>query len=103
MRGEVRISHDVSSAPFPVQLILQAFLNNNWTDVNSLEFSVTNQIQLLAIDAPNIAPGTEVRLQVRALYPQCFFASHVQGWYIWDARIQVETCIPDQSDPRSCL
>lgn len=82
-----------------VILAVQVFGNNGWVDHTIKQFTVAGKPTLLEIQ-DQIEPGTDVRLQVRGT--TCQYASP-EGYDIRDARIQVETCIPDQSNPGACL
>jgi hypothetical protein len=82
-----------------VTLAVQVFSNGTWVDHSVATFAATGRRVLQEID-DQVPPGMDVRLQVRGMTCQYGIS---EGYEIADARIQVETCIPDQSDPGSCL
>jgi hypothetical protein len=82
-----------------VTLAIQVFSSGAWVDHKTSSFSATGLRALQEIE-DQIPPGLDVRLQVRGMTCQYGIS---EGYEIADARIQVETCIPDQSDPNSCL
>lgn len=105
--GESRLATMAGAAAAPpprghsvmVTLAVQVFSNGAWVDHRTTTFAATGRRALQEID-DQVVPGLDVRLQVRGMTCQYSIS---EGYEIADARIQVETCIPDQSDPGSCL
>jgi hypothetical protein len=104
VRGQVMISGAPIDGFFPGQphvvvVAVQWFDGHAWVDSATTSHSVNFQQQLFEVETV-LPPGTDVRLQVRGT-PICY--GDFTTYDIRAARIQVETCIPDQSDPGSCL
>lgn len=104
VRGQVMISGAPFDDFFPGQshvvvVAVQRFDGHAWVDSATTSRAVSFQQQLIEVETV-LPPGTDVRLQVRGT-PICY-----RDFITYDiraARIQVETCIPDQSNPGSCL
>jgi hypothetical protein len=82
-----------------VILAIQVLTNGTWVDHAVAPVLIAGGAVHLEVQ-DQVAPGMDVRLQIRGV--TCQFESP-EGFEIHDARIQVETCIPDQSNPGSCL
>jgi len=105
VRGEVIIAFNdaaVSTRTLPVTLALQVFDGTAWVDHKAVTFNATDALDLLQPHAIDdlVDPGFDVRLQIRGTTCD---DNVVESYRIPSARIQVETCIPDQSNPGSCL
>jgi hypothetical protein len=83
-----------------VTLALQTLSASGWKDYATVQRVASATPSLIELTA-NIAPGSEVRLQIRAT-GLCFIQFD-QVYDLRSARIQVETCVPDQTNPGSCL
>jgi hypothetical protein len=100
VRGQVLLRVDNQSPEGrSVTLAIQVFSNGAWVDHTTTQFASTGTLTLHEVQ-DHVSPGMDVRLQVRVTNCERGFAG---GYVIADARIQVETCIPDQSNPGSCL
>lgn len=91
---------DTQGQVITATLALQVFGDQGWVDYAVSHGNVTTEKHAYEV-AAYVAPGTDVRLEVRASTP-----CHTRDSETFDmtsARLQVETCIPDQSSPGSCL
>lgn len=83
-----------------VTVAIQTYAAAGWEDRTIVSGQSLQTARTFELQA-TIPPGEAVRLQVRATH---FCQSHPGvGYDLRSARIQVETCIPDQSDPNMCL
>jgi hypothetical protein len=98
VRGQALLRVDNSSPAgrsATATLAIQVFTNGAWIDHAITQFPITGTLTLYEVQ-DEVSPGMDVRLQVRGTTCE-------GGDVLADARIQVETCIPDQSNPGSCL
>jgi hypothetical protein len=100
VRGEalLRVGND-SPPGRSVTLAIQIFNNGTWVDHQTMQVASTGTLTRYEVQ-DQVSPGEDVRLQVRGATCEGGF---VHDYVIADARIQVETCIPDQGNPGTCL
>ncbi len=83
-----------------VELAIQQLVDGVWRDA-AVAVATAEAYQQTVVVEGELEPLADVRLQVRGRY-RCFGQGYV-GYDIRDARIFVETCVPDQSNPGECL
>ena len=99
-RAGIRIDNDTfSTGNTRGALAIQVFNNGAWVDHAVTRFLIKHTLSIFEIE-DMVPPGMDVRLQVRG--EECSQFIHY-GFVVAEARIQVETCIPDQSNPGTCL
>jgi hypothetical protein len=80
-------------------LAIQIYGDNGWEDFATRTFTVETTLTTFEVEA--VVPElTDVRLAVRADATRGHLGV---GYDLRDARIFVETCIPDQNQPGTCL
>lgn len=83
-----------------LEIAIQALTEGQWQDVAVTVATAETWLQTLEVQA-TVTELTDVRLQVRGL-TRCQDQLGV-GYDLRDARIFVETCVPDQANPGVCL
>jgi hypothetical protein len=86
-----------------VVLAIQVATPGGWEDVATQSFTSEGSLQTFRLET-HVEPGEAVRLQVRGTW-RIAGNQLGTGYELRDARLLVETCIPDQSNPDSpvCL
>jgi hypothetical protein len=81
-------------------LALQVFGDQGWTDFKTITRTTGPQPAFYELEA-TVPAGSAVRFQLRGT--QLCGDQYGDGYDIRSMRILVETCIPDQNNPGSCL
>jgi hypothetical protein len=101
VRGSVQIARSRYWDPNDdLRVVIQGRVDGQWQDLATTYASTTTAPETYAVEAL-IPELTDVRLQVRGRI-RCN-ARYGTGYDLRDARIFVETCVPDQSNPGACL
>jgi hypothetical protein len=82
-------------------LAIQVFGEQGWADVHAVAHTTTPQQAHYEVET-FVPAGSAVRLQVRGTR-KCHYEDYGDGYDIRSMRILVETCIPDQNNPGTCL
>jgi hypothetical protein len=102
VRGTVKIALPPNYLPRlanDLELAIQVYGDNGWEDVETTIGTVEKKVRTFEVSA-YVPELSDVRLAVRADSSRGALGA---GYDVRDARIFVETCIPDQNDPGSCL
>lgn len=102
VRGRVRLGAPgmLPRGANDVTLAIQTYGMTGWADLSTAPVTTTSSIGTYELWGM-AAPGVSIRFQVRGSI-RC--NEHLGlGYDVRDARLQIETCIPDQSNPGACL
>lgn len=80
---------------------IQVFGSSGWEDFKTIARTTGPQPSLYELEA-TVPEGSFVRVQVRGTQ-KCHGVQYGDGYDIRSLRIQVETCIPDENNPGTCL
>jgi len=101
VRGSVQIARSRYWAPMDdLRVVIQGHVDGEWQDLETRSATTTLAPETYAVEA-TVPELTDVRLQVRGKLP-CN-APYGTGYDVRDARLFVETCVPDVSNPGECL
>lgn len=101
VRGSVQIARSSYWAQLDdLRVVIQGRVDGQWQDLATRAAATTLAPETYAVEA--LVPElTDVRLQVRGKV-RCN-APYGTGYDVRDARLFVETCVPDVSNPGACL
>ncbi len=101
VRGSVQIARSPYWAPLDdLRVAIQGYTDGDWHDLATTAATTTLAPETYAVEA-TVAELTDVRLQVRGRI-RCN-AQYGTGYDLRDARLFVEACVPDVSNPGECL
>ena len=105
VRAQANIGYSAYAGPRNIQgdlvLAIQVFGSAGWQDFKTVARTTGPTPSVHEVEA-TVPEGSFVRLQVRGTQ-KCHGVQYGDGYDIRNLRIQVEACIPDQTNPGSCL
>jgi hypothetical protein len=106
VRALARVGFNTTGGPQVVAddlvLAIQVFGTNGWEDIATVTRTTSVEPKNFELEA-TVPEGSFVRMQLRGSKLCLGGYREGAGYDVRSARIQVETCIPDQSNPGHCL